>query len=329
VVLLVNFFKIYGLYITISILAILNTLFVSRMSGYKFNFTFVFKRFKELAVLGFPLLVGGFLGEILSTVDSIMIAKMMGVVNVGYYSVALMTKNCIFGLSNNLGIVTIPHMQEVYGKSEDIEEIKKFVTHSVKVISYLLSPILGLTYFIAPFFVAIFLPKYIPGIGALQILLLNTFFLSCSTQSSQFLITIGKQARLITISIVAIMLNIFFNFYFIKIGLGIMGVALGTSISSFFVFAALLIYAMKHFMNFRGILKFVTNIMLAPFYMISIVYFCDSLKIIGISAAWLLILQSVIVVFFSLPLIIYINKETGVLHLIFEVIIKRFNYVKS
>ncbi|MEI8349181.1 MAG: oligosaccharide flippase family protein [Candidatus Omnitrophota bacterium] len=324
VVLLVKFFKIYGLYITISILAVLNTLFVGRLSGYKLNFKFVFKRFKELTVYGFPLLIGGFLGEILSTIDSIMIAKMMGVVFVGYYSVALMTKNCIYGLSNNLGIVTIPHMQEVYGKSGDMEEIKKFVTHSVKVISYLLSPILGITYFIAPFFVTIFLPKYIPGIAALQILLLNTFFLSCSAQSGQFLVTIGKQSRLIIISVAAIILNIFFNFYFIKIGLGISGVALGTSFSSFFVFTAMLIYAMKHFANFRDIFKFIVNILLAPFYMISIIYFCDSLKITGLSSISLLTFQLIVMAFASLPLVIYINKETGVLHLIFEAIVKRF-----
>jgi len=53
------------------------------------------------------------------------IARFLGVTYVGYYSIGLMSKGYVYGIINNLATVTIPHMQELYGKRESIDDITK------------------------------------------------------------------------------------------------------------------------------------------------------------------------------------------------------------
>ena len=322
VFLLVGRFKIYGVYIAISVLAVLNTFFVHQIAKYKIKFNICFKRLGELIKYGFPLLVTGFLGQILRTLDTIMIAKMLGVTLVGYYSVGLMAKGYLYGLSNNLGIVTMPHMQEVYGKSQNPEDIKKFVTHSTEAISYLLAPFLGFIYIVAPLLIKQFLPQYIPGILALQILLLDTYFRSCSPQSQQFIVSIGKQARIIPISIIAICVNVLFNYIFIKIGWGIYGVALGTSIASFLAFVATLFYAMKHFTNTKEIIIFLLRIIFPMVYILGVLLL--SAKAINVSNIYIeLAVRIAILVVAAIPLLIHLEIKMHVFSTLIKLITKR------
>jgi O-antigen/teichoic acid export membrane protein len=315
---LVSKFKLYGVYITISILAVLNTLFVHRLAKYDINLKFSLACLKSLILFGFPLLINSVLSEILRTIDRIMIAKMMGVLFVGYYSIAIMSKGFISGLSANLSIVSIPHLQEIYGKNKNIDDIKKFVTIPTTIFSYLLSPIIGLLYIVSPLFIKIVLPKYIPGICAMQILLFDTIFISCNQLTVNFLATINKQARVIPINLCAIILNIFLNYIFIKKGWGINGVALATISSSFFIFVTMLTYALRHFSNFKEITAFIFKTILPLFYIIAVVVGLN--HFINFSNPYLeLILGPAVLIIVSVPLFIEINKKTHILSLLLNV----------
>ena len=322
VLLLVRQFKIYGLYVSVSILAVLNTIYVHHKARYEINFRFDFSRLKGLIVYGFPLLISGVLGALLRTIDSIMIAKMLGIVFLGYYSIAMISKNYMYGLSNNLGIVTIPHIQEIYGKNEDMQEIKKFVTVPAETIACLLAPAIGAMFIAMPVIIKGILPKYVPGIIALQILFLDSYFRSCYIQAVQFIIALGKQTRLIPISAGAIVLNILLNLFFLKIGWGIGGVALGTSITSFFVFVTVIAYSMNHFSSFKEICLFLIRIVMP---------ICYIGMVIAISYLWInvgnmylvAVLRLIFLAVFSVPLIIYINKKTEVIKIIIKLLFKR------
>ena len=322
VFLLVKQFKIYGLYCLVSVLAVLNTIYVHKKARYEINFRLDFSRLKGLITYGFPLLISGVLGEILRTIDSIMIAKMLGIVFLGYYSIAMIAKNYMYGLSNNLGIITIPHIQEMYGKNEDMQEIKKFVTIPAETIAYLLAPVIGAMFIVMPVIIEGILPKYVPGIIALQILFLDSYFRSCCTQAEQFIIALEKQTRLIPISIAAIVMNIILNMFFIKIGWGIGGVALGTSITSFFVFVTIIAYSMNHFSSLKEICLFLIRIVFPIFY-IGVVL-AISQMLINVDNIYLrAVLHLVILGICSIPLIFHINKRTEVIKIIINLIFRR------
>lgn len=311
--LLVKKFQLNGLYVTVILMAVLNTLFIHRLARYRIAFIFTLKKIFSLIKFGFPLLLLGFLGTILRSIDRIMIAKMLGVTFVGYYSIALMSKNYLEGMSNNFGIVTIPRIVEAYGKEEKVEHIKKFVTVSAEIISYLFPFLLGLVFFMIPLFVKVVMPKFIPGIVATQILLLDIFFRSCSPQASQFLVALGKQTKIIPISVITIILNIAFNYIFLKQGFGIEGVACGAALSSCFNFLAVLGYAMKHFAGFKEISKFVARVIFPLIYTAAVVLGCE--LFINITNPYFkLAINLTILTVSSLPLFFYINRKTHILN---------------
>jgi len=319
VLLLVNQFKLYGLYFIISFLAVLNTLFVHRLAKEKIIFKFDLRQLKALIVYGFPILLNSVLGVILRSIGQIMIAKMMGIIFVGYYSIALMTKNYVYGFSNNLYIVTIPHMQEAYGRKEKIEDIRKFLIVPTKALSYLLAPFLGVIYFTLPLFIEKFLPQYIPGIVTAQILLLDIFFYSCSSQASQFLITLNKQKIMIPITAAAIVISIVFNYCFIKNNWGITGVAIATSIASFFSFVSLLIYGMKHFGKGEKIFQFILSLIFPLVYVIVVIAICNYF-FANLNQYLKLGLNISVLLVSSLPLFYYIDRKTKILHMIISMV---------
>ncbi len=322
-VLIIRQFKIYGLYATVSILAVLNTLFVHTLAKRRINFKFNLKRLGGLILYGFPILLNGVLVVILRTIDRIMIGKMLGVTFVGYYSIATMPKSYVHGLSNNFYIVTIPHMQESYGKKENAADIKKFVAIPIEAISYFITPVLGLIYLVSPILVKQLLPNYLPGLFALQILLLDTFFSTCSAQASQFLITLNKQTRLVLISVIAILVNIALNYAFIKNGLGINGVALGGSIASLFIFLATIIYAMGHFFKGKDIIIYIIKIIFPLIYILAIIYGCLFIRAGNLYVE--LVLRLTLFCAASLPLFIYADKKTHALRMVFAMIKNKFN----
>ncbi len=317
VFLLVKRFKIYGFYFSLPVIQILNTLFVHLQTRYKVELKFNFPRIKSLITYGFPIFVNGLLITFLRSIDRIMIAKMFGILFVGYYSVALMIRGYAYGITNNLAIVTIPYMQRIYGAGEDVHDVKKFILVPARVNAYLMAPFLGFLFLIMPLFIHAVMPKYISGITALQILLAATFFEACSFQAGDFLITLNKQIKLIPITSAAIILNISLNYIFIKLGMGINGVALGTTLTSFFSLFVMLIYAMKHFTDLKSSIRFVFGLLL-PFAYVCFILFACAYFTRALPVLIRLILQLGVFGLAVLPLFFYINKQTHIIGIIFK-----------
>ena len=322
ILLLVRNFKLYGLYVAAMLMTVLNTFFVHSLAKYRIQFTFHIKRIASLIRFGFPLLILGFLGTILMSIDTIIIAKMLGITFVGYYSIATMARNSIKGVANNFGIVTMPRLLEAYGKTEDVKDIQKFVTVSAETISYLLPIPLGFMYLVIPLLVTKVLPQFIPGIFAAQILLFDIFFRSCCPQAEQFLIALNKQAKILPITIVAIFINVVLNYIFIKMGFGIYGVAAGTAIAALFNFLGILIFAMSHFVSMKKTLFFILKILSPLVYIATVVVSCSYFIRAG-NAYLSLAISIVVLAIFSTPLLFYIDRKTHILRMLLKFLTKK------
>ncbi len=135
----------------------------------------------------------------------------------------------------------------------------------------------------------------------------------------QFIIAINKKEKLVVFSILAVLLNILLNYIFIKIGYGIYGVALGTSLTSFFVFLIIQYYAMAQFAEHRKIISFFIIVLIPFAYILCFVLLAES--VIRMENMYLeTMLKIIILSIITLPLFIYIDKDTGILKSIFKVI---------
>jgi O-antigen/teichoic acid export membrane protein len=327
ILLVVSRFRLYGFYAIAIIMPILNVLFIRRYVTYALKFSFDLRGLADYIKYGFPLFINGILYQILHSIDRIMIAAMLGLEQLGFYSIALMTESYGTGIAKNFIIVIQPHFLEDFG-ANGMEKSSGHVIFYSQVTAYFMAILLSLFFICAPIFIQYALPAFIPGIGALKIFLLSIFFLTISPYSSNFLVALEKQAKLIPITVLSILLNVALNYILIKKGYGINGAAFATAISAFIAFCVISIYALKHCESNSSIIKFFIKILFPLFYcclcLVAIEY------LIKLQNFFLeTVLKAAVFILFALPLLLYINKTTGVIRILWDILRDKIKQAKK
>lgn len=130
-------FRIYGVYAMIMVTALANIIFMHFFAGFTFKMSFNASTFANAVKIGFPITIIGLLQTVLGSLDRIMIAKWIGIVSVGYYSIPVMTRGYLGQLAN-FGTILYPRMMEEYGQSKDIGRIEKYLTLPVRINAYIM-----------------------------------------------------------------------------------------------------------------------------------------------------------------------------------------------
>ncbi len=144
-------------------------------------------------------------------------------------------------------------------------------------ISRLMPILIGIIIFSAQPIVIILLPQFRDGLGVMKILVLGIFFIAVNQMSSSLLFTINKQRILAPLYGIMVAVCMGFNYLFITMGLGIIGVALGTSISYFLFFLIVFTFASSHIMEWRNIIRFYFEIMVFYIYFLINILWIDAI----------------------------------------------------
>jgi len=322
VLIFVTKLKLYGLYIIVIVLPILNTLYISYYVKFKLRLTFRMPNIISYIKFGLPLFLVSILKNILNSIDKIMISAMLGIEQLGFYSIALMTKNYTEDISKNFGHILNPYLFEDYGKHDSIPKATKQVMTITLVVAYFMAFFLSLVFICAPAFIKIALPKFVPGIGALKIFLLAIFFTSVSEYLTSYFVVLNKQARLFPIISAAIFLNIILNYISIKMKFGINGVSASSAISASLSFFIMAIYSLKHANNSLPIAKAMAKIIFPLFYS-SLIILLIEYKIELINPVLDSLVKGLVFILCFLPILILLNKETKIMQIIFELLYNR------
>jgi O-antigen/teichoic acid export membrane protein len=323
IVLLVREYKIFGMYMAIMVVSVLNCLYMRYLSGYRMRIRIKKEVLVDLLKYGFPIVIIGASRLVLISLDRIMIANMMGVTFVGYYSLAIMLQSYVGQLSS-FGTVLYPRLMEKFGQNQKVEDIKKFVTVPTMINAFILPLILGLMFFIFPVFVKAVLPKFVKGILAMKIFIVNIYFASLCIPAQHFLIALKKQLTIMAIITLSIILNIVGNYAFIKIGYGIYGVAGATSIVTLLTFFLMQTYAMKHFAKPGEILVFLVKVTIPFIYTAAIVLFMGKMVTMGNIYVGVFI-KCIFLIMCSIPVFVYIGKKTQIFGVIHEIFVSKFH----
>ena len=105
-------------------------------------------------------------------------------------------------------------------------------------------PILIGIFLVLPTFVEHFLPDYLLGVSAAQILLVGLIFLPIAGAVGNFLNTVNKQIYYTIVQGIAIFLNLGFGTLLVNQGMGIEGVAWGVTLTIFVYVLLLVIIAL-------------------------------------------------------------------------------------
>jgi hypothetical protein len=105
----------------------------------------------------------------------------------------------------------------------------------------------GFAALVIPALVSIFLPQYVAGVSAAQILVLASTFVTLRYTIEYFFVAISKLPRTFAIQLGAILLSFSVAFVAIQSGMGLVGAAYGTLAAHMFNSIGLLAYAFWHY----------------------------------------------------------------------------------
>lgn len=242
------FYGVLGLIVGLIIATFISSFFAYKISGMRLSFHWDGPEVWRLVRIGFPLVLAGYAMDTFLIVDTIMIGKMIGYNQLGFYTIALMSIQQINSLGRFSQIVLLPHIQGKYGENQNLADTKTIFVKSTMTLVYFLPVVIALVFFGVPGVVHYLLPKFIPGLVAMRILVPAYYFVAVNEMSSTILFTINKQERQIPLCVAMIGFAILLNYLFIKAQGGIEGVALATMIAYFFYFLFFFHYAFNHLM---------------------------------------------------------------------------------
>jgi O-antigen/teichoic acid export membrane protein len=178
----------------------------------------------------------------------------------------------VFTASNS---VMYPRFGEKYGETGDPRSLTRYITMPMVNLAMLTVLPIGAIFVALPALIQLFLPEYNDGVTPARVLLFGLFFYSVAGMAGNMLLTINRQFLRLGILAGCALLNFIFSYGALKLGYGIEGVAIGTSLAYFVFFLGSTIIAMRYSMATPGeSLKVVVKV-IAPF-----LYVCGALWLV-------------------------------------------------
>jgi len=156
----------------------------------------------------------------------------------------------------------------------------------------------------------------------MKILLSGCFFISLAPLAQNFAISVNKQAILIPLTASAVFFGLGLDWWMLKSGYGINGVALGTSVAYFVYFAALFSYTLSHCEKARDIAVFLAKVSFPLFYAVCAAVAIDRI-VSESSMMFSAIIKSMIFYLAYLPMLLYVEKKTKVLSRLFNNVFRK------
>jgi O-antigen/teichoic acid export membrane protein len=245
VVILTKLFKVYGFMLAMVLSFAFNIVYIRSRHSFSFKWDLHFKRIWGLIQYGFPLILVSLLSTIFLTIDKLMIAKILGVKELGLYSVALLAYTYLHNLPNSIGIVLIPNFHQKFGETENAAGLKIYLERSTQAFEVIMPLLIATGWFFIPFFARIVLPDFEGSIPPMKYLITSVFWVALIHPYSYFLVVIRKQVLLLPIIGGACVLAFFTNLFSLTHGFGILGVGIATTVVYFCNFTATYFLACK------------------------------------------------------------------------------------
>ena len=186
---------------------------------------------RRLVRSGAPILVSGLLGGLLITVDRFVILSVLGVTELGHYSLTIMVVGFGSLVTSTMATQMYPRMAEEFGRTGDYSTLRTWVLRQATITTAVTVIIVGAIYLLLPSVVQRLLPAYVPGVSAAMIILIKLLFVPLESALGNFLVVVGKQGYGMLALAVAVGVNAGLAVILAKAGMGIRGVALASMVT--------------------------------------------------------------------------------------------------
>lgn len=308
-------------------------------TSYRFRFRISISSIIEMIRIGFPVMLVCICGQLIETVDRILIISLLGPASLGCYAVTGLGGNALYGLVSQAGSAISPHMPGELGRNNDFAPcLKKYLVKPTVLFSYIMLALLMILAIVVPLIVLKFLPKYILGIKAFYCFLPGFFFLGIILTANNILnivlISRKRQRWLVYFQVIPIIIEVGLGVWFIQLGWNIAGVALASTISYALYGGVILWWTSRYVLpDWQEHLVFMGEVM-TPFFIVLtvsclIVWFGQ--KVIPQHLLLRGCVQLIVCTFFLIPLAFRLNCKTGVFNdvkAIIEAVARRFQKIE-
>lgn len=314
-----SYFKLYGFMTAMALSFIFNISYVFYHENFRFRWVIDLSVLKSLMAYGLPLMILTFASTLLLTIDKIMIARYLGLADLGLYSIAVMTCGFVCSVPNAIGVVLLPNLSEKLGQTDNISELKSYFIKANHVFAVLMPLLIGFAWFLVPLLISLLIPKFENGLTSLRLLALGTFFIGLTQTYSNFIVVNKKHWKQFPLTVLVCLVAFGIILVAIQKGMGIEGVAVSMSLAMFINFTVLYFFA-GHSVMTRAELWLEYFKMVGHFlWMVSLLYVVFHL--FGfISTGLRSVFQTAIFTFAYIPLVIRLHRHYGV----FSVVLQKF-----
>lgn len=195
---------------------------------YKFAFRVNWGSIREALTLGFPLAILGFLSSIFLSIDRWIIATNLGEANLGYYALGIMGSNLLGLVPGSVASVLYPRMIEGFGAAQDPRGASRLLLNPLRAIAAIMLILICIATLGLPLLIQLFLPKYLPSVPMIEILVPGAFFLCIAPIAGNYMVAVNKQGWLMKVLIVTIIFTFLLDSLLLRAGYGVLGIAVGT-----------------------------------------------------------------------------------------------------
>jgi O-antigen/teichoic acid export membrane protein len=253
---LLYWFRIYGVFMAILLSRVILCALIYWQVGLRATLAVDWKRYCKMIRQGFPIMISDFCIDLIMTSDRIIITVLLGQTALGFYGIAIMILAILIQLPGTAREIMEPQvMRNMDGRHTAAfvdDYLLKPLVNTAYLIPFLIGPVcLGL-----PVAIPMLLPQYLPGIVPTQVIALGVFFLALAFVPRPIIVANAWQAKISRYLVVILATNVGVSIGLVKAGYGILGVAIGSSLSFALLFLTLFTFIARrlhsHSNNLRG-----------------------------------------------------------------------------
>jgi len=269
-------FKVKGALLSILTISLIGVLIYCIKYKTYFKFYLHLKKTFSLIKIGIKIFINKFANSIFWSIDITIIAFYLSVYEVGLYGFAVGVLRYAVDLSASLNMILYRRMLKDRGKhglTNGVEYFHKYMEGPLVIYLLIASIILGFGFLGNYLLVRIFLLKFQNAIPCMIILIFGHMIFSTTYLINFYLNASDQLEKRAVVTILFIILNLLLDIILIRYGFGIIGAAIGSTISYFLFAGVLVIWSFKQiFGNFRYPIIYYGKHLLISIMLISMIY---------------------------------------------------------
>lgn len=267
--------------------------------------------------VGFPLMLIPFMFMLVKSIDQIMIICFLEPQSLGYYGVALSVQEFFYLIPGVIGSTLAPYLFEEFGRTESALKCSPMFEKPTILISLVCAFVLVAFLCFVHLPIKYYLTRYLPALPVLYLLLFGVFTIGLIMVAGNFIVINRKEKSVLRWQVVGIILSVITNFAAIKLGYGIVGVAVATLITYFvystgILFIAYRLYLTNNTRVFKKIGKLYIPFLYLCFFLTLITLFVPNTAQIFVDDLKISCLRAAILLVASIPLLIFYDRKLGV-----------------